>query len=169
MAEGKKVSEKLFEKVEDTWIKHSFLICVGLGILSGILHYFGLLTNVRTVAGSVVSFASIVIGVSGVFLTLIITLQESPAFSRLREFFPTFQKSLYTSLKSQISYGLIVVILSIIITALPPAPFKILASIGVTTWFYFFWYMSLGSFYSVKLITDIIVKNFDIPKRNSRR
>ncbi|WP_234032878.1 hypothetical protein [Paenibacillus faecalis] len=163
------ITEKIFEKIEDLWIKYSIFICIGLGILSGVLHYFGFLTNVRTLAGNVVNFASIVVGVTGVFLTLVITLQESPAFSRLKEFFPAFQKSLYLGLKSQISYGLLVVILSIVITALPPAPFKILASIGVCIWFFFFWKMSLGAFYIVKLITDIIVKNFEIPKRKSRR
>lgn len=159
----------LFHKLEDMWIRHQLIICTLLSIISGISHYFGFITNIRTVTGNVVNFASIVIGVSGVFLTLVITLQESPVFARLKEFFPSFQKNLYLGLKNQISFGLFVVILSIVITALPPAPYKFLATIGVTIWFFFFWYMSLGSFYTVKLVTDIIVKNFELPTRKSRK
>jgi len=166
--EERRFLRKIIDLIEDTWVKHSFLICLFLGIASGALHYFGLIANIRVVTGSVVNFASIVIGVSGVFLTLIITLQESPAFNRLREFFPHFQTNLYTSLRNQIGFGLLVVILSIVITSMPPAPYKWLASIGVAIWFFFFWLLSLGSFYSVNLITDIIVRNFNIPVRRSR-
>lgn len=159
------ISEKIFNKIEDIWLKHSLLICIVLSIITGILHYYGWVTNIRSSTSNVVTFASIVIGVSGVFLTLIITLQESPVFNRLRQYFPTVQTKLYVSFRTQINHGLIVVILSIIINSLPPAPIKYLASIGVAIWFLFFWLMTLGSFYSVKLITDLIVKNFN---NNSR-
>lgn len=153
------------EKVEDVWASKAFYMCIVLGAVTGSLHYFGFIVNIRTSTANIITFASIVIGVTGVFLTLLITLQESPVFERLRTIFPMFQTKLYTSLRTQINYSLVVVILSIAINSMPPAPYKWLASIGVGVWFTYFWAMSLGAFYSVKLITDIIVKNFNIPTR----
>ncbi len=156
------------EKMEKLWETRKILLCLCLGIITGVLYYFGILKNIRFAMSNLITFSSIVIGVNGVFLTLLITLQESPAFARLKEVFPTFQKKIFTSLRTQIQYGLIVVMLSILISMLPNSPSIILSSIGASFYFTFFWLMTLGSFYSVKLITDIIVKNFNIPVRNRR-
>lgn len=160
---------KLYDSFEKLWERFFLVISILAGVLFGILYNFGILTNIRTVTGNIVSFASIVIAVNGVFLTLIITLQESPAFIRLKEIFPSFQKRLYISLRNQINYGLVVVVISIIINFLPPSPSKYLSSIGVGIWFVFFFPMCIGSFVSVKLVTDIIVKNFDIPTKKRRQ
>lgn len=159
---------KLLNITEKIWEEKSGLICIILGVATGGLYYFNILGNIRFTISNMITFSSIVIGVNGVFLTLLITLQESPAFKRLKEIFPSFQISLFTSLKTQIQYGLIVVMLSIFISMLPNSPSIILSAIGISIYFSFFWLMTLGSFYSVKLVTDIIVKNFKIPKRNSR-
>jgi len=165
----RKLTVAILEKLEDLWVRHSVLCCIILGLITGFLYYFGWIVNIRNSTSNVVTFASIVIGIMGVFLTLIITLQESPAFSRLGKYLPAIQSNLYKSLRSQINYGLIVVILSLIINSLPAAPNRYLASIGVFVWFTFFWLMTLGSFYSVKLITDLIVKNFNIQTRTPRQ
>lgn len=158
----------IIEKLENYWSKFSFEICFLLALVFAFGHYFGFITNVRTLVDSIINFSSIVIGVTGVFLTLIITLKESPVFERLGRFFPIINKFLYTSLRNQIFYGLIVVILSILINSLPSSPFKYLASIGVGVWFYFFWRLTLGSFYTVKLITDLVVRNFEKEERKTR-
>jgi cobalamin synthase len=161
--------EKLYDAFEVCWEKYSSYITLVGGVIIGILYFLGFVTNIRTVTANIVTFGSIVIGVNGVFLTLIITLQESPAFVRLKEVFPSFQTRLYISLRNQISYGLIVVMISIIINLLPPSPSIYLSAFGVSIWFIFFFQMSIGSFVSVKLVTDIIVKNFEIPTRSSRQ
>jgi hypothetical protein len=118
------------DSIEDLWEKYSVIISILFGIITGVCYYFGLIEKIRTTIGNVITFASIVIGVNGVFLTLLITLQESPAFERLRNFFPTFQTKLYISLRTQISYGLVVVTLSIIISILPPSPSILLSSVN---------------------------------------
>ncbi|URM31594.1 hypothetical protein LLY41_14325 [Cytobacillus firmus] len=159
----------LYDHFEKVWEKYNIYLSVIAGVLVGYLYQQGFIVNIRSVTGNIVTFASIVIGVNGVFLTLIITLQESPAFIRLREIFPSFQKKLYISLRNQINYGLIVVVISIIINFLPPSPNKYLSAVGVGIWFIFFFPMCIGSFVSVKLVTDIIVKNFNIPTRARRQ
>ncbi|MEH7436742.1 hypothetical protein V7182_04530 [Neobacillus drentensis] len=160
---------KLYDSFEEIWERYSVIISILVGILFGVFYKFGFVTNVRSVTGNIVMLASIVIGVNGVFLTLVITLQESPAFLRLREFFPTFQERLYISLRNQIHYALVVVIISIFINILPPSPNIYFSSIGVSIWFIFFTLMGVGSFISVKLVTDIIVKSFDLPTRKRRQ
>lgn len=163
------VVEKLYDSLEILWEKYSIYISVLAGWLIGFLYFKGLVMNIRTVTANIVTFASIVIGVNGVFLTLIITLQESPAFLRLKEIFPSFQTKLYKGLRNQISFGLIVVMISIVINLLPPSPSIYLSAFGVAVWFIFFFEMSIGSFITVKLVTDIIIKNFNIPTRKSRQ
>lgn len=159
---------RALKKMECFWEGHSLWICILLGILTGVLHYSHVLVNIRQTIGNMITFSSIVIGVNGIFLTLLITLQESPAFKRLRVIFPTFQTKLYIGLKSQIQYGLIVVTFSIMISMLPESPSIFLSVFGILIYFTFFWLMTLESFYTVKLVTDIIVKNFNIPTRSRR-
>jgi hypothetical protein len=163
------LTEKIYDFFEVIWEKYSIPLSIVASILIGFLYYKGLIVNIRAVTSNIVTFASIVIGVNGVFLTLIITLQESPAFIRLRELFPSFQTKLYLSLRNQIIYGLVVVIISILINLLPPSPNIYFSVLGVTVWFVFFFLMSIGSFISVKLVTDIIVKNFNITTRKKRQ
>ncbi|WP_099157257.1 hypothetical protein [Virgibacillus ndiopensis] len=161
--------EKFLDKLEVIWEKYSLIICIVLGLVTASFYYFYLIDGIRNTVSNVITFSSIVIGVNGVFLTLLITLQESPAFARLKHVMPSFQSRLYISLRKLIHHGLIVVTISIIITLLPPSPGRIYSAIGVGIWFYFFWSMTIGSFYSVKLVTDIIVKNFDIPSRKMQK
>ena len=163
------LTEKVYDFFEVIWEKYSIPLSIVASILIGFLYYQGLIVNIRAVTSNIVTFASIVIGVNGIFLTLIITLQESPAFIRLRELFPSFQTKLYLSLRNQIIYGLVVVIISILINLLPPSPNIYFSALGVTVWFVFFFLMSIGSFISVKLVTDIIVKNFNITTRKKRQ
>lgn len=160
--------DKQLEKLEDLWVKYHIQFCVFLGVISGLIYFFGYIVNMKNVVSNAINFASIVIGVTGVFLTLIVTLQESPVFERLRSFFPNIQTKLYRTLQWQINYGLILVMQSIIAISLPEIPNKLLSSIGVAIWFTFFWLVSLGSFYCVKLVTDLVVKNFNIPTKNKR-
>ncbi|ARF70585.1 hypothetical protein B7C51_19350 [Paenibacillus larvae subsp. pulvifaciens] len=164
----KKKLNKKISVVEVFWERNKVYICLVLGCITGLLYYLGILVNIRSTMSNMITFSSIVIGVNGVFLTLLITLQESPAFERLRIILPSFQTRLFTSLRSQIQYGLVVVMLSIIISMLPITKIKILSAIGVAMYFFFFWLMTFGSFYTVKLVTDIIVKNFKIPQKDSR-
>lgn len=163
------MAEKLYDRLEIIWEKHSFAISFIICVFVGILYFNGLVTNIRMVTGNVVMFASMVVAVNGVFLTLIITLQESSAFIRIKGIFPDFQKKLYLSLRDQIHFGILVVAMSILINILPPSPNKYLSSIGVGVWFFFFTLMGVGSFFSVKLVTDIIVKNFKTPTRSRRQ
>lgn len=114
-------------------------------------------------------FASIIIGVLGVFLTLLITLQESPIFERLRDYFPTIQKRLFIWLRSQIWTGITVVLFSVVITVMPNSPNRVVSSIVLAVWGTFFWWMSIGSFYTVKLVSDLIIGNFGFPKRTPRK
>lgn len=167
--DGESTFDKWLHDLEVKWEKYSIIICLILGLIFSVAHFLGLFVNVRFVTANVVNFASIVIGVTGVFLTLIITLKESPVFARLKRYFPELHNKLYIYLRNQIYFSLIVVVLSVLINALPSPPHKIFASFGVLVWSYFFWKMTIGAFFTVKIITDLIVRNFDIPPRHPRK
>jgi hypothetical protein len=101
----------------------------------------------------------------GVFLTLIITLRESPVFERMRMFFPKIEEKLFAWIRNQLWSGIFIVMLSVIISILPNPQNRIIASIGVGIWASAFWHICFGSFYTVKLITDLILRNASVPKR----
>ncbi|MGG0914702.1 hypothetical protein ABE147_09115 [Bacillus velezensis] len=169
MSEQRTRLTNLLHKLEDIWVKYNIVICIILGILTGVLSYLNWVVNLKSNGSNIITFASIVIGVMGVFLSLLISLQGSSVFSRLNEYNPYLQKKIYTNLRTQIYYALIVVICSIIVNSLPEICNNILKAVIDGVWFIFIWLMTLGSFYSVKLITDLIVKNFNNPPRNSRQ
>jgi Flp pilus assembly pilin Flp len=156
--------DKVGNKVGAYWVSYSFLICIFFSLVVCTLFYFGLLTNVKSIMGYAVSFASIVIGVMGVFLSLLITLAESDVFKRIRTFFPTIETKLYRSFRSQINYALLVVLISIAITGASTFSNKWLAMIGLFIWSVFFLLMTFGTFYSVKLVTDLVTSNHNASK-----
>ncbi|PFM82691.1 hypothetical protein COJ46_02455 [Bacillus sp. AFS077874] len=158
----------LYGKIEVLWEKYHYLISICIGVFLGFLYFNGLIKNIRSSTGNVISFASIIIGINGLFLSLVISLKESPVFIRLRELIPSFETKLFISIRTQIYWGLMLVLTSIIINVLPKSPSKILSSVGVGVWFIFLFLMTLGSFYTIKLITDIIAKNNNLPPRNRR-
>ncbi|MBM7634063.1 hypothetical protein [Geomicrobium sediminis] len=157
------------EKIERFWEKYQVWICLIFALLSAVLYYFSLLQDIRGTLGDVITFSSIVIGINGVFLTLVITLKESIAFERLSFLMPKFQERLYKALRDLILYGLALVTLSVIISLLPSSPSRYLSAMGVSVWFFFFWKVSIGSFYTVKLVTDIVVKSMNTPVRKKRK
>ncbi|MEC0715371.1 hypothetical protein [Bacillus licheniformis] len=169
MSEQQTRLTNLLHKLEDIWVKYNIIICIILGILTGVLSYLNWIVNLKSNGSNIITFASIVIGVMGVFLSLLISLQGSPVFARLNEYYPNLQKKIYTNLRTQIYYALIVVICSIIVNSLPDICNQIVKAVIDGVWFIFIWLMTLGSFYSVKLITDLIVKNFNNPTRNRRQ
>lgn len=159
---------KFLHKLEDIWVSFNLLICIVLGISTGVMSYFDWIQKLDQNSSNIITFASIVIGVMGVFLGVLASLQDSPTFLRLRQIAPEINKKIYTNLRSQIYYALIVVICSIIINSLPNIQNKIVLSIVDGIWFVFIWLMTLGCFYSVKLITDLIAKSLNNHSRNTR-
>ena len=157
--------EKFLCFLEDLWVKGALYICALLGIMFGLFYYCGLIGDIEFVILSVVSYASIIIGVTGVFLTLLITLKESVVFKRLERLFPNINIKIYLYLRNLIYYGLLVIVISVLISIAPDIPNKIIASMVIGIWFFFFWLMTIGTFYGIKLITDLIVRNIDFKER----
>ncbi|CEI81290.1 hypothetical protein BN997_01108 [Oceanobacillus oncorhynchi] len=155
-------------KMEIIWERYSFFISFLLGLFTGILYYFQLITNIRSVLSEVISFASIVVGINGVFITLVISIKTTTAFKRLIKYLPDFEDRLIKLLKSQVMVGLIVVLLSILILLLPISSNLILSSIGVVIWSFFFILMSIGSFFTMNIIMKIISANHEDPKASKR-
>ncbi|WES34596.1 hypothetical protein P0092_01045 [Ruminiclostridium papyrosolvens DSM 2782] len=52
---------------------------------------------------------------------------------------------------------------------MPNSPNRVVSSIVLAVWGTFFWWMSIGSFYTVKLVSDLIIGNFGFPKRTPRK
>ncbi|MFP7255919.1 hypothetical protein [Terribacillus saccharophilus] len=147
----------MWKRLEKSWERSAFAYSLAIGFAVGLLYYFKLLVNIRDVLSNVIAFASIAIGLAGVFLSLLVSIQNSDAFKHLKQRMPNFEKRLYTLLRKQVLSGLIVVIISLFISMLPPSPNKIVSSVGVTVWSIFFVLMSGGIIFSVKLIIDLII------------
>lgn len=155
------------ELVEDTWEKNHFLISLLLAVCTGIAHFFDLINQFREVLGNVIAYASMLLAVIGVFLTLFITLQNSDLFVRLRSLFPESNIKMIKYMRQQFMFGIALVVISILISILPSAG-KV-DSIGIGIWGYFFWDLSIGSCYIIKLLCDLLIKDqTPIPKLKKR-
>lgn len=154
--------------LEGKWERYSVQISIILSIIVGFLYYFKVIENIRSVLSDVIAFASIVVGINGVFITLVISIKLTPAFQRLRDILPNSEKRLFNLLKNQVLYGLTVVLLSIIITLLPYSPSKFLSALGVGVWSFFFMTMAIGSYFTMNLIINIIVANEEDPRASRR-
>lgn len=162
-------ARQFIEGAEDFLVRWSFVVSIMLSILSGLAHYAGILINLRVTAGNVIMYASAVIAVIGVFLTLVVSLQDTPTFARLREHYPHMQRKLLGFLHKEIALSIILLLFSVIISSLPVIPNKWISSIGVVVWFFFLWETSIGVLYAVKLILDLASRNIDQVKRTPRQ
>jgi hypothetical protein len=108
---------------------------------------------------NIVPFATMLLTIIGVFLTLFITLSDKEIFKRYRMLFPSSNKKIIKYMRLQFFYGIMLVILTILILILPSA--GKFDSIGVAIWGFFFWGLSFGSIFVVNLLCQLILKDAD--------
>lgn len=154
--------------LEEKWERHSVIISIIFSVTFSVLYFIGVIENIRYVLSDVIAFTSIVVGINGVFITLVISIKLTPAFQRLKKFLPSLEQRLFVLLKKQVMYGLTVVLLSIIIIILPYSPSRFLSFIGVSIWAYFFISMAIGTYFTMNLIINIILANEEDPKASKR-
>ena len=154
--------------LESTWEKHSYKITIFISLIVGVLYYFEIISNLRSVLSDVIAFSSIVVGINGVFITLVISINTTSAFVRLKKILPGFENRLFRLLKTQVMVGLTVVILSILISLLPYSNSKIFSAIGTSIWSFFFVLMAIGSFFTMNLVMNLITANEEDPTTNKR-
>lgn len=154
--------------IENIWTEYPYAFCSILGIITAVSYYQDLIANLRNAIAHVVVFSAVILGILGVFLTLLITLRESIVFERIRVLFPDVNKKLFKWIRNQLWSGIAVVLLSVIISVLPTPSNKIISSIGVFVWSTIFWHIGIGSFYTIKLITDLILRNDTSPSPTIR-
>ncbi|MFC7859032.1 hypothetical protein ACFUUY_20855, partial [Bacillus velezensis] len=65
MSEQRTRLTNLLHKLEDIWVKYNIVICIILGILTGVLSYLNWVVNLKSNGSNIITFASIVIGVMG--------------------------------------------------------------------------------------------------------
>lgn len=159
---------KTVTHLEAIWEKHSVIISIVLSIIIGLLYYIEIITNIKSVLSDIIAFASIVIGINGVFITLVISIKETTGFKRLKNFIPDFEVKLFNLLKSQTFYGLTVVFVSIIILLLPASPSNVLSAIGVSVWSFFFATMTINAYFTINLLLNLILSNEKESKANER-
>lgn len=149
--------------LENGWTEYPYVFCSLFGLITAISYYQGFIINLRSTIAHVVVFSAVILGILGVFLTLLITLRESIVFQRMRVFFPDVNEKLFRWIRDQLWSGISVVLLSVIISVLPTPSNKFLSSFGVFIWSTIFWHIGIGSFYTIKLITDLILRNDNSP------
>lgn len=129
------------------------------------MYYFGFLNNIRENTGSIITFAAGLITLNGVFLTLLVTLKGSPIFIRLKSLFPKLHDYLYYGLKKQIISCIYLILINLIISIVGEVDNFILVVTGIVLWSYFMVDVSIGALYNLKIVTDLAIKDVDLPKK----
>ena len=148
-------------KLFDFWeVKPYFInfLCV---IPLVFLYVFGWLDNIRENTSSVIGYASALITLNGVFLTLLITLKESPIFKYLKDRFPSVHSYLYTGLRRQIRSAIILIVINLAIGIVGEVDNIYLAIFGMIVWSYYLIDVSIGAIYNLKVVTNLATKKFD--------
>jgi uncharacterized membrane protein len=157
--------------VENLWVARPWIICGLLGIGTGIAYFYNLITDIRCVISNTATFASIIVAIIGVFLTMVVELSQrtnAPIVQRTKQTSPNFFRRLTRYLRNQILVSILVVLFSLIYPVLPVCIDKQFLTIAVILWGFFFWMMTIGAVYSIILVTDIILRDSQIPTQQRR-
>lgn len=139
----------------DLWEIKSIFVTALVALLPLALYLLGFLGLIRENTGSLITYASALVTINGVFLTLIVTLKQSQIFERLRSFFPILYSYLYDGLKGQIKSCIIFILINLVIALVGPVSNKVISSIGMYIWSYFIINISFGAFYTLRIITRL--------------
>jgi uncharacterized membrane protein len=157
--------EKFSHKIFDYWENHALIVNFLFALIPISMYYFGFLNNIRENTGSIITFAAGLITLNGVFLTLLVTLKGSPIFIRLKSLFPKLHDYLYYGLKKQIISCIYLILINLIISIVGEVDNFILVVTGIVLWSYFMVDVSIGALYNLKIVTDLAIKDVDLPKK----
>lgn len=139
----------------DYWEVKYYLVNLIFVIPLALLYFFGWLDNIRENTGSIISYGGTLVTLNGVFLTLLITLKESPIFKYLKNFYPSNYNYLYSGLKRQIQSAVIFIIINLAIAIVGVVENKLLALFGLIIWAYYLIDISIGAVYNLKVVTNL--------------
>lgn len=143
------------KKFWDLWEIKGLYVSAVIAIIPLIIYSLGYIDLIRENAGNFITYASALVTINGVFLTLIVTLKQSRLFERLKKFFPHLYAYLYEGLKGQIKSCIIFIAINLIIAVAGPISNDSIALIGMYIWSYFFVSTFLGAFYTLKVVTNL--------------
>lgn len=143
------------------WEKYKLFTNLMISLLPIGLYFGGYLSNIRENTGSIISYAAVLVTLNGVFLTLLVTLKGSPIFIRLKTFFPKLHNYLYTGLKNQVKSCIVFMLLNLFISLVGPISNIYFISVGIVCWSYYLVDVSIGSFYNLKIVTDLALDKSD--------
>jgi hypothetical protein len=155
---------KITDQIEDLFIKYLWVLCIVMSIFFAIAYNFGYIKNLRSTMPNVIMFSSIIFVVISFILTLLISLEESLLFKRIKDNFPNVTNDIYLFLNRIIFSSIFVVLLALFITVLPANVNGILKIIILLIGFASFWYMVFGAMYMLKYTTDMVLRNANLKK-----
>lgn len=148
-------------KIFDFWEVKPFFVNIICIIPFVVFYILGWLDNIRENTGSVIGYAGALITLNGVFLTLLVTLKESPIFAYLRDRYPDVHNYLYIGLKRQIRSSIILIVINLFIGIVGVVESKYFSIIGLIIWSYYLIDVTIGAIYNIKVVTNLAVKDFD--------
>ncbi|TAA67891.1 hypothetical protein [Planococcus salinarum] len=143
------------KKFWDLWELKGVYVSAVISIIPLIIYCLGYLNLIRENTGNFITYASALVTINGVFLTLIVTLKQSRLFERLKKFFPQHYAYLYEGLKGQIKACIVFIAINLIIAVAGPISNASIALIGMYIWSYFFVNTFFGAFYTLKIVTSL--------------
>lgn len=117
--------------------------------------------NILALSSNLISFASALITLNGVFLTLLVTLKESAIFENLKLKFPNLHDYMYSSLKKQLISCIILIFILIVTTVIFSHTIIIIKLILIVLIIYLLVNVTIGGIYTVKVVGNLTTKDAD--------
>lgn len=152
-------------KVWDFWEKRSFGINSVIAMLFVYLYWNGNFDLIRENAGNLIAYSIGLMTLNGVFMTLLVTLKESPVFERLRKHFPQLHDDLYEGLKNQVARSIYFIFLNLIISIVGVVSNVFVAYTGLIIWSYLLSDITLGTLYNLRVVKRLVEAKVDTKKK----
>lgn len=155
----KNISEKRKKVIKDFWNfweNKNYVINSFIVIVLCLVYHFGYLGFIRENAGNLIAFGVALLTLNGVFMTLLVTLKESPIFEQLRKHFPALHDNLYEGLKNQVARSIYFILINLIIGIVGGVSNIYVAYCGLILWSYLISDISFGTLYNLRVVKQLV-------------
>lgn len=159
--------------IKDFIDKYRLILAIFISVVLGYLYFKGNLRSVRFSVSDAISVASIILGILGVFIGLLISVRSDSFFTKLSEYGSNSSVNaevifsrLMTRLRNNFTLNLMFIVLALAVDVLPVTKNLLLKAIFFGGLSLLFFLSVWGAWYLVDLVVSIMLFK---PEKSSRK
>lgn len=150
--------------------KSHIIIAIILAFILISLTWFEIIKKTYNISSDIISVMAVVIGVYGIYIGVVISLQESNLFKRIRnELNINIEEKLFLKLRNQMAVAVLVIVYSLGIKIVPSSGNILIDMMGLLIWYFLIFEVFINVLLIIVLFTNISKKqNKSVPRREMR-